>query len=605
MRDSSEYEDEDRGRVSIFELNSAEQSDRPWRLPRIGGEYIFRFKIRTRLAFGFAFLLLLVFLTAGISIFSLFYSSRVLERTLGRSYLVNQLLYEFLDELALLESACSTILATDDQLVIKQKREQIQGSGDRFAKILARIEEAGQGDEARLDTQSAGDSIRELNGLTLRFLDSRDHDSGAARILFVRGINPGIEEIRQRIKEIIASQKDSTFAEAARAIRINHLTLYSIIALCVAFFLIGTLISVAIVQSLSQPLNLARTTVARIEQGDLSQAVESRMRDELGDLLEVLETMRVSLRGIILETRSAASESLSLAETFQTVARNFDQTVASQEHSTRDLSCVAAQMATFAENITGLVKNAGERLTGVSFHTEVLSTSIAKINASTQRLGELSQTTSETAGQGAERMNEVIASMRAIEENSQRIGEIVELITDISDRTNLLSLNAAIEAARAGDSGRGFAVVADEISRLADRTLGSVHEIQTLILTTTRDVRGGTERVEGAARIFGEITGEINRMNDIVGEIRGDIFSQTGNSARISRNIADLSQFFNEIDKAAVEQTASAGNIRESVQSLVESSLNVTAGGRNIFGLAETLSRRSGALRKLLDRFAV
>ena len=199
-------------------------------------------------------------------------------------------------------------------------------------------------------------------------------------------------------------------------------------------------------------------------------------------------------------------------------------------------------------------------------------------------------------------MNESIMRIR---ESSQKMAMIVNIITDISDRINLLSLNAAIEAARAGDAGRGFAVVADEISKLADNTASSVKEIVSLIHVTEEDVQKGNEMVsETVKRISGIIAG-IADIRLMVEEVTGSAQKQTAVNSRIRSDLSHVQIRTEQIGHSSSEQKIALDEVTIGMNRINELSQTISAGSEEIAAAMKENARISDTLRGRVGMFRV
>ncbi|KGX91211.1 methyl-accepting chemotaxis protein [Pontibacillus marinus] len=343
---------------------------------------------------------------------------------------------------------------------------------------------------------------------------------------------------------------------------------------------------------ISKNLNRVNEGMANVANGDLSmETLEVKSNDEIGRLAGSYNAMVISLKELVSN----------VLETSEQVAASSEQ-----------LSANAAETSTASEQIAGSIQNvssgAEDQSSKVEESSELVRTiydDIGKIHRVVDQVHESSMETANQASDGKENIQQAIEQMSIISENtgntgkviaslnekSNEIGSIVSLITDIAEQTNLLALNAAIEAARAGEHGKGFAVVADEVRKLAEQSNNSAQEISGLIKdiqVSTEDavtsmgegeqaVKEGLDVVNYAGQTFEKIHQSItdiaNQMSEVSNSVE-TINSGTENLTNAMDTITSITQEASgatqEVASAAEEQNASMEEVSGATQQLAE-----------------------------------
>ncbi len=249
--------------------------------------------------------------------------------------------------------------------------------------------------------------------------------------------------------------------------------------------IIGIVVAIAIAFALSAsitgPLNGVVAMLKDIAQGegDLTKRIDAKAKDETGELANWFNTFVGKMEHMISDIKSSAEQIQS---------------------ATGEVSSGAQQIAD------------GAQQQSASF--EELSSSVQSNAENVKNSNQISQSMSQDAAKAGQAMDNNVEAMTGIEKGSKQMAEAVELITDIADQTNLLALNAAIEAARAGEHGKGFAVVADEVRQLAERSATSAKEIQNLIKENLRQVENGVTISKEAGQLVRGITENIKKVAD-------------------------------------------------------------------------------------------
>jgi methyl-accepting chemotaxis protein len=210
---------------------------------------------------------------------------------------------------------------------------------------------------------------------------------------------------------------------------------------------------------------------------------------------------------------------------------------------------------------------------------------------------------SKKAARGDELLRTMNSSMMRITESSGKMKNIVEIINDISDKINLLSLNAAIEAARAGEAGRGFAVVAEEISKLADQTAASIKEIDQYIKSNSDEISRGMASISETTSTIMSIIEGINRISLMMEEIAKTMGEQKSISGSVRENSLTVQHRAEEIKYSTDEQKKAMDEIVKSISHINELTQANASGAEEISGSSENLAAMAETLKESVEFF--
>ncbi|HRP71535.1 MAG TPA: methyl-accepting chemotaxis protein [Luteimonas sp.] len=340
----------------------------------------------------------------------------------------------------------------------------------------------------------------------------------------------------------------------------------------------------------AQRLRLENTT----ELNNRNQEAIMRLLDEIGALAEndltVKATVTEDMTGAIADSINFAVENL------RDLVGTINDTSAQVASSAQETQATAMHLAEAAEHQAQEINSASNRITEIA-------SSIDQVSRNSAESADVAQRSVQIATKGAGVVRETIAGMDSIRdqiqetskrikrlgESSQEIGSIVELINDISEQTNILALNAAIQAASAGEAGRGFAVVADEVQRLAERASNATKRIETLVQTIQSDTN---EAVSSMEQTTSEVVAGA-RLAEDAGTALGEI-------ENVSSNLADL---ILGISTAARQQSAAATNITETMNTIQSITAQTSQGANQTAQSIGNLAQLAANLRRSVADF--
>ncbi len=303
----------------------------------------------------------------------------------------------------------------------------------------------------------------------------------------------------------------------------------------------GVLIARSILRALGGEPGMVKELADAIAEGDLRMDIQVRAGDRdsvMAAMHAMVEHLRHTVHTVRQNAESVASASSQIAT------------------GNADLSSRTEQQASALEQTAASMEELG---------------STVKLNADHARQASLLATSaSDVAQRGGTVVNQVVDTMRGINESSRRIADIIGVIDGIAFQTNILALNAAVEAARAGEQGRGFAVVASEVRSLAQRSAGAAKEIKTLISDSVERVAQGTNLVDQAGATMQEVVQSIERVTEIVGEISNANAEQSAGVAQVGQAVMSMDQATQQNAALVEESAAAADSLRAQAQTLVE-----------------------------------
>ena len=393
--------------------------------------------------------------------------------------------------------------------------------------------------------------------------------------LTIKAINPLFKAANEPAQQIYDNEKKQAKAAHEEAVSAYHRTLALVIGAIIVSILVSLILGLMIIRSISSAASALINISGAMVNGDLSQRARLTTMDELGTIGKSFDAMADSFSQALSKVADSATQ-VSAA--------------ASQVHST------AERIATGAEEVAaqaGTVATAGEEMSATSGdiaqNCQGAAEGAQRASQSASNGAEVVERTVTVMGQIAEKVKESAKTVESLGARSDQIGAIIGTIEDIADQTNLLALNAAIEAARAGEQGRGFAVVADEVRALAERTTRATREIGEMIKAIQKETKEAVSVMEQGVHQVENGTVEAAKS----GQALQDILQQ----------INDVAMQVNQIATAAEEQTATTSEISNNMMQITEVVQQTSQGAQESATAAAQLNGNAEELQRLVRQF--
>lgn len=340
----------------------------------------------------------------------------------------------------------------------------------------------------------------------------------------------------------------------------------------------------------------------KVSQGDLTVRINAGSEGLFSDFYESFHRMLQGQGELIGLIRNSAEKLSYDSKDMRGVVLDFASNIQSQSAATEEVSASIEEISGVASSISSI---AGENFSSMSSlvgEVEKLSSAIEKTKGQVD--GTLSSflDISERAQAGSGSLEYMTQAIDNLSKSSKEISKMIGAIADISEKINMLSLNASIEAARAGDAGRGFAVVAEEVSKLAERTASSVRSINELVKRNQEAMNVGMERIQTTTHEIRGIIGTIDRISGQMKEVREAVSSQEELRNSVLKEANFVKTKSEEIRNAVTEHNTATGEVVDSVSSISDLAANNSEKsdslGERILGIENT-SKKLGSMVEL------
>ncbi|HTZ18894.1 MAG TPA: methyl-accepting chemotaxis protein [Dissulfurispiraceae bacterium] len=536
-------------------------------------------RIKTLLIVAFA----VICLSAAVITITSFFGFQILQKdfnglkdnTWPQTVLANQI-YRNINEIA---RAIRNVALLEDTEAISKERKRIQKAEAAIDEIIEKI------NKKQLDAKEkqlmasmieAKGKYVSIQAETLKMLDEGKPKKDVITFLIgkVRPVQAAYFKTVDEFLEYQNAQMEASSSLVSKTVRTTQLV---IVSMAIFGTFVAVIIAFITIRIISHSLNKAVDITNRVGAGDFTTDIVVDSRNELGQLLDSLKSMVERLKNAISDIKLT---SVRLTEDSKQLSASAMQISQAMEEQSSRSSQIATASEEMSQTTVDIAKSA----------TDITDSATAASGVAKDGEGIVSRSVDEVQTI-AIKVSESADLIKTLGERSKQIGNIISVIKDIADQTNLLALNAAIEAARAGEQGRGFAVVADEVRKLAERTSNATSEISGMIQSIQVEVEKAVLSTDYATKQVG---------------VGVDLSTQAGSALlKIVDSVEGLHQMVQHISSATTEMSSVSDQVSNDISTIAQSSKGILSRAEQITMAASDLAGLSSKLHEIANQFKV
>jgi methyl-accepting chemotaxis protein len=458
---------------------------------------------------------------------------------------------------------------------------------DRIAGNNAKIEQAfakyathdfAEGEEESFRKLKAASEDFVANGLQRVVTAIKGGDYNQGTFILLKELNPRASNTLEAVDDLSALLAEKAGLEILEQKRTYTFTRNAIVALVIILVSLGLLLSLWIIRSIANPVAALESAMVVITQNkDFTMSTGVKSFDEIGRIVKAFHDLLRKMRATLLSVRESSNSVNASADAVASGSRSISDSIAQQSDKSAEIAAAIEQISVSISSVADSARSSDEISVRNRDDAMQGSAAIGEVQQSMERL---TQNTGQTA-----------TLVQSLAERSSQITRIVETIKGIADQTNLLALNAAIEAARAGEQGRGFAVVADEVRKLAEQTGKSTQEIAAMVAEIQQDIGNTCTSMDENVALVGNCL-ELSHKAD-------------GILSNLAAGAGVINHHINEIGRAIGEQDTAVKAVANSMEEITQMTEQTAHASQAVAESANDLRGIAGGLNDLVAQFKV